>query len=203
MTERRVTVPGSGAVATAPDGVVVRLAMSASGDGPAEALAACGRVQDAVVDELRAAGASGLRVGGVSVGQERDPQRQRVMRPVGTSWLSATLGDLAHAGGAVERALSAGGQGVRLDDLSPVLGDTGPALAQARELAYADARGRALAYAALSGDRLGELVSLVEGGAASAGGVMTFMSAEASYAVPQADVDVSVSLVATWELLPP
>ena len=62
---------------------------------------------------------------------------------------------------------------------------------------------RALAYAALSGDRLGELVSLVEGGAASAGGVMTFMSVEASYAVPQADVDVSVSLVATWELLPP
>ena len=165
-------------------------------------LAACGQVQDAVLDVLREAGMSDLRLASVSVQQEFDHERGRPGGPRGTSQVVGRLPDTADAGEVVSRALAAGGRGVHLQGLTPTLSDRAAALAAARERAYADALVRAQQYAGLSGDRLGALLSVAEGGAAETGWVMQSAS-RASYDVPETDVDVSVGLVATWELLSP
>ena len=181
--------------------------MSAVGEGstPAEALVACGVAQEAALAALRTAGAVAVRTQGVTVHAEWDQQRGGLGDPRGTSELSARLPDRAAAGAAVTAALSEAGPMSRLHSLSPVVSDPSASLVQARRLAYDDARATAQQYADHAGAVLGPLLSLSEGEGVRhmptqrmAGHLESAMS---SYLVVQADSDVTVTVVATWELI--
>jgi uncharacterized protein len=199
VVERVIVVSGLGSSDAAPDGVLVRLAVSATADEPAAALAACGAAQDAVVAAL-----PGLpvRPGPVSVEPEWDHERQRPGRPRAVSALSVLLPDVAGAGEAVGAALVAGGTAVALQSLVPVLSDDADARERARAAAFADARRTAEHLAGLAGCGLGPVVSVREGGGGPDVRVARVLRAEADagFALPEGPVGVDAVLTVTWEL---
>lgn len=70
--------------------------------------------------------------------------------------------DLDRVGAAIDAAARAGGDATRIHGVRFTVEDTGPYLAQLRELAVADALAKAEHYAALADVSLGRLVLLQE-----------------------------------------
>ncbi len=196
MTERCVTTSGTATGPGVPDAVSVVLAIEVTAGTPAEALTACGEVQERVI---RALGVS-ASAGGLSVQPLWDHERNRPGRPQATSRVTAQLPDIALAGTVVTAALEVGGTAVRLESLSPFVSDTDAALATAREGAFAAARVAAEQYAALAGLRLGTVSSVQQAGAQVFHGVAAMAARRSGYEVPQGTQDVSASVTVTWEL---
>ncbi len=198
MDRRTVTTLGSGTASSLPDAVAVVLTLEVEGATPAEALRECGVVQGAVVAALGVVASAG----GLSVQPGWDHERQREGRPRALSTVSARLPDLGVAGAVVTAALDAGGRAARLHSLAPVVSDASAALTSARQRAFDDSYRSAAQYAGLAGGRLGPLLTLSEAG--GTGGSMRLAGSavmDASYEVANGPQDVSVSVVATWELL--
>ena len=72
--------------------------------------------------------------------------------------------DLGWVGEAIGAAAEAGGDAVRINSIRFTVEDTGPYMAQLRELAVTDALVKAEHFAALAGVPLGRLVGLYEAG---------------------------------------
>lgn len=203
---RTVTVPGAGAAPVPPDAVRVVLAASGRGATPAEALRECAQVQASATQALARHGVprSAVRAGGLRVEPQWDEARGRPGRPVATATLQIRLPDLASAGQVVTDVLDAGGPGLTLLSLRPVATEVRAALERAREDAWRDARRRAEQHAALADTALGPLLALQEGPGGPAGDGAARMqwlsSREESYSVADGDLDVQVTVVATWAL---
>jgi uncharacterized protein YggE len=117
--------------------------------------------------------------------------------------LDVTLRDLDTAGATISAAVDAGGDAARLQGVSYELGDDAALRAKARELAYADARGRAEQYAKLAGRELGDVVLVRERVTPSGPVAMATDSTMAtSSAVPIAPgtTDVTVTAEVRWSL---
>lgn len=190
---------GSGTAATRPDALRFAVALEVRGATPAEALTACGVVQDAVLAVLDVAGAQDLRPGGLQVQPGWDPEHDRPGRPQATSRLSALLPDPAEAGAVVEAALQAGGEAVRVEGLSPVVRDPGPVLVQAREAAWRDALATATQYADLAGASLGAVLEVREGDGTTRFEVLASRRG-GSYDPVGGDADVAAAVTVTWAL---
>ena len=200
MVERVIVVTGAGSSDAAPDAVLVRLAVSATADDPASALAACRAAQDAVVAAL---GGLPVSPGPVSVEPEWDHARQRPGRPRAVSSLSVVLPDVAGAGAVVTAALATGGPAVALQSLVPVLRDDAAARERARGAAFADARRTAEHLAGLAGCALGPVLSVREGSGPEARVALERSGRKSDvlgFAVPDGPVEVGAALTVTWEL---
>lgn len=97
----------------------------------------------------------------------------------------------------VEVTTAAGGDGVRIDAVTPVVRNPGAALDTAREWAFSDARRRAIHLAGLAGRQLGPVVTVREGGRPGEPGLVR-SAAESAYQ-PGAS-SVSAALEVTWSL---
>jgi len=204
--KRTVTVTGSGKAAVSPD--VVRLDLRVGHDaddvaaalsGAAEGIAKVGRVvrdkgvADADIRTLDAAVNQRWDNTGVAVGFTA---QQR---------LGVTVRRLEAVGEILEAAAAEVGNALLVDQVRLDVADRGDGLRQARDAAFADARGKAEQYAALSGTELGAVLGVAESGAVPLDGRRMKMAAMAMDAggmpVEGGDLDLVAAITVTWELV--
>jgi uncharacterized protein len=207
---RGIEVTGQGSATGQPDLVRIRLAVTATRAGVAEALAVC----DAAVRQLRTAlaarGVSGpdAATAGLSVTAEQVWSEQTGPRVTGyraDQELLVTSHDVAGLGVLLAEALAAGGDDVRLSGVEFAMQDDAGLRAAARTAAWADALARAGQLAELAGRGLGPVLDLLEQSDGWIGGPIPkvramAMSAPAEVSVDPGRVAVDVSLAVRWAL---
>ena len=202
-----VTVAGVGRVEREPDIARATLTVEATRETAAGARAVAAATAEAVIAAVREAGVAegDLRTASIDVNpawESRDGQMVRTGFTV-SSRLGVAIRDLESVGRVIDAALEAGATG--LDGVSFGLADTAPVAVEARRLAVLDAKARATTIAKAADTKLGALVDVTEGASDSPGPrpqarMMAAMAADVSTPVLPGRVEVSVSVVATWEL---
>lgn len=202
MTHTGVTVIGSGRAATAPDVVRIDLAAESSAATVQAALGAATEGQATIRAALIADGIDGadLRTTTTSVHVDYSPTGEGPRGYVARLGLSATVRDVAAAGGVVARALDAAGETARLDGMSFSHSDPSALLVVARQVAFADARAKAEQFAALAGRTLGEVVRVDE--TLGGGGPIPVFRAQAAFAgdlaVEPGEQEVTAAVTVRW-----
>ena len=160
-----ITVRGTGQVTRTPDlaRVSVGVETLAASAGEAQSVAS-GRMR-AVLTALREAGvaAADLATARMTLEPAFDYSGPTPRRTgyAATQAVAVRVRDLDALGGVIDRAIAAGATTVH--DVSLDVASPGQALAEARELAMADARARAETLARAAGVSLGRPLSIVEG----------------------------------------
>lgn len=207
-TKALVTVAGVGRVEREPDVARATFTVEATRETAAEARGVSAGIAEKVIAALREAGVGegDLRTASIEVNpswEQRDGQMVRTGFTV-TNRLGVAVRKLESVGSVIDAALGAGATG--LDGISFGLADTTSASVEARTLAVQDARARAQTIAKAADAKLGDLVDVTEGAAEVPGprpqARMMAAMAAADVATPvlPGRVEVSVSVVATWEL---
>lgn len=162
-----ITVGGRADVAGTPDTLRLDLSVIASAPSVSEALAKANGSADAVQRSLLGSGVArkDLQTSGLNISPEYDYPANGTARLKGyqvSESVSAKLRDLGRAGEAIGKAVGAGGNAVRVNQISLDLEDTGAMVSSARDKAFADAKAKAQQYAKAAGRSLGEVVSIAE-----------------------------------------
>lgn len=168
-----LAVQGEGVATARPDRAEVVVGAVAQAPTAAAAQQQVSATAQGIIGALRALGIPDTRVQTVDLSvtpvYARDqepreaPQEPRIVAFRASNRLRVTLDDLAKIGPAVDAAIRAGAN--QLESLSFELADPGPGR-EALRLAIADARAKAEVMASALGVRLGEVVDVVETGAA-------------------------------------
>jgi uncharacterized protein len=158
-----VTVTGQGDVAGRPDVLDVNLAVEATSPTVAEALkranTAAARIRDTFVHGGVAK--DDLQSSGVTINAMRKDDGTVTGYTVNQG-LTAKVRNLPRAGALLSAAIASGGDATRLNGASFSIDDDTALLAEARKLAFADARKRADLYAREAGRSLGRVVKVTE-----------------------------------------
>ncbi len=162
-----ITVGGTAKVAGTPDTLLLDLSVVATATTVSAALSSANRSAGAVQRSLLGSGVvkRDLQTSGMNISPDYDYSRSGVPRLKGyqvAESITAKLRDLVRAGDAIGRAVSAGGNAVRVNGISLDLEDTGALVSAARDKAFADARTKAEQYAKAAGRSLGDVVSIAE-----------------------------------------
>ena len=162
-----ITVGGSADVTGTPDTLRLDLTVVASGPSVSAALAKANGSAATVQKSLLGDGVAkaDLQTSGLSITPTYTYPKGGEPRLSGYSVsesLNARLRDLRRAGDAIGRAVSAGGDAVRVNGITLDLQDTGALVTKARDKAFADARAKADQYAKAAGRSLGEVESIAE-----------------------------------------
>ena len=208
MSERAsgITVSGAGRVPVRPDVLVARLGVEVVAGSVQDALDRSSAALASMATALREGGTPDADLGtaGASVYAAHD-QHGNQRGWTATQQLTAKLRDVGTAGDLISKAIAAAGDAARLHDVSfEVADDTGPR-AEARRLAFADARSKAELYAELAGRELGTVRAVAEGG--GEGGVRPFDGALMARAaagpmpVEAGSLDISVTVTVQWDFV--
>jgi uncharacterized protein YggE len=162
-----ITVGGRANVAGTPDTLRLDLSVVATAPSVSEALARANSSADAVQRSLIGSGVAkkDLQTSGLNITPEYDYPNNGTPRLKGyqvSESVTAKLRDLARAGDAIGKAVGAGGNAVRVNQISLDLEDTGVLVSSARDKAFADAKAKAEQYAEAAGRSLGDVVSITE-----------------------------------------
>lgn len=207
---REITVSATGRIAARPDTALVQLGAEAQAPALADATAEVARRMTAVVARLRALGLTDRDITTVAYAidplaaprrSEADPPRIVAYRAVNV--VQARIRRLEEAGRIVDAAVAAGANVVRR--LAFTLDDPAAAEREARARAVRSAEARARELADAAGVRLGELVSLSEGGPAPRPVVERFGRAavaamEAPGPVEPGQLEVVISVEARYRI---
>jgi len=158
-----VSVVGSGQVSGKPDVLRVTFGVEQVAPDVAAAVATVGERTDAVLAALRAQGVQDSQLGtsSVSVFQEyREPGTDPAYRASHTVLVETK--DLTGFGALLNAAVGAIGNSLTLHGLQFDIEDKSALLAQARELAFQEAKEKAAHLAALSGYSLGSVTAISE-----------------------------------------
>jgi uncharacterized protein len=199
---RTITVAGHGTAYATPDTAEVRVAAVHRDSGLSEALAGAESAREGVVSTSRRyVDASRVASTNLSVWPAHDNEG----RPAGFEArhsLTIRCDDLAQAGTLVTALAADVGHRLQVESVSLVVAEPGDAARVARERAFADAGERAEHLAGLAGATLGEVQSVVEGGAPSH--PMPFardaMAAKAETSFEPGSTAISTLLTVTFEL---
>jgi len=206
-----ITVGGRAIVAGTPDTLRLELSVVATAASVSEALASANRSAEAVQKSLLANGVQkkDLQTSGLNIAPEYDYSKTGEPRLKGyqvSESVSAKLRDLGRAGDAIGKAVSAGGNAVRVNGISLDLEDTGTLVSAARDKAFAEAKAKAAQYAKAAGRALGDVVSITEDVATSSPTPMPYaMRAgaaldKASVPIQPGSQDVSVSVTVVFSM---
>ncbi|MEZ5094254.1 SIMPL domain-containing protein [Nocardioides sp.] len=208
-TDRTIQVVGKGSATVVPDRLAFTVTVTAKRDTLDDALSAASASMDRVLGVLGKQGVakSDTQTTGLSMNPEyyypsgaprvltgyRVTQRLRVQVP-----------ELAKGGAAVS-AVVGSGEGVKVSNLSLVVGDPEQGIAEAREAAVEEAKAKAQQYADATGATLGEVVSVreVSAPASRPQPVSLRAAAKAAYdAVPirAGESDLTVRVQVVWGL---
>jgi uncharacterized protein YggE len=193
-----VTTVGEGEAPGRPDAMRLHLTVRHHGGTITEALAGCASAFEAVVEVARRFTDDGVGSRGMSVGEGH----QDSGRPAGyeaSHNLQVVCPDLGRAGQLVDAVAEAAPGRLRVDYVEPFLAVTEEMAALARERAFADARGKADQLAALAGQRVDGVLSVVEGtggGGPSPLGVARMAAASTTFEPGTAAVTATVTV--TW-----
>ncbi len=162
-----INVGGRAKVAGTPDTLRLDLSVVASATSVSEALAAASRsasvVQKSLLDNN--VQKKDLQTSGLNIAPEYDYSKSSSPRLKGyqvTESITARIRDLGRAGDVIGKAISAGGNAIRVNGISLDLEDTGALVSSAREKAFADAKAKAEQYARAAGRSLGAVISISE-----------------------------------------
>ena len=186
-----------------PDVAVVRVAVAHQADGVAEAFAGVDvavRLVGQVARDFTEP--TSISSANLSVWPAHDAQGQQSGFEARHSMVIG-CGDLAAAGELLTQLAKHVGDQLVVEGISLEVSDSGPALVQAREAAFADARVRAEHLAALSGEVLGQVLSMAEGGFGGGGregGGLAFAKAS-DMAIEPGQSTMAASLTVTWEFV--
>lgn len=162
-----INVGGRAKVAGTPDTLRLDLSVVASATSVSEALASANRSTSAVQKSLldNNVQKKDLQTSGLNIQPEYDYSNNSAPRLKGyqvTESISARLRDLGRAGDVIGKAISAGGNAIRVNGISLDLEDTGALVSSARDKAFADAKTKAEQYARAAGRSLGDVISISE-----------------------------------------
>ena len=201
-----VQVQGVGTATGTPDVLHVTIGVETGAATVADALASANAAAQNVHDALRDAGTADadLRTVNVHIYPRYDGNGQNTNGYLAGQDIAATLRDMGSAGATISTAVDAGGNAARLQGISYELDDDAALRSHARELAFADARGKAEQYATLAGRELGDVVLMRE--EVTGSGPVPMVAADSamasSGAVPIAPgtTDVTVTAEVHWSL---
>ncbi len=184
-----ITVVGEGEAEAAPDLAVFRIGVEARRPTVAEAREAAAGAQQAVIEALRGAGIEqrDIQTAQLSItpDYEYSEAGRRLLGYVVTNSVEVRARALDRVGPAIDAAVAAGGDLVRLEGLRFELEEADAAQAQARERAIEEARAKAAQIAAELGVTLGAPESVEEVSAtAPSPVVMRLEAAEARAETP-------------------
>jgi uncharacterized protein len=162
-----ITVGGRADVAGTPDTLRLDLSVVATAPTVTEALASANRSAGAVQTSLLRSGVQkkDLQTSGLDIQPSYDYPNGGTPRLKGyqvSESVSAKLRNLGSAGDAIGKAVTVGGNAVRVNGISLDLEDSGALLSSARDKAFANAKAKAEQYAKAAGRGLGEVVSITE-----------------------------------------
>lgn len=179
-----ITARGLGVVTGTPDLVTVSLGVQTRGPSAKGALDANNGSSTALIEVLKSRGvaAADLRTNGLSVNPTFGTDGRITGYEV-TNQVTATLRDIAAAGGLIDAAAEAAGDGIRVQQLAFSIDDDSALRAQARAEAVRQAQAQAVQLAEAAGVALGPIHSIVEVPAAGAPGPLReFQQADAAAA---------------------
>ncbi|MGB7819180.1 MAG: SIMPL domain-containing protein, partial [Ornithinibacter sp.] len=159
---------------------------------------------------LRAAATNGIadvdrRTTGMGIGTRWDHARGVVDGYTAHQALRLTVRDRDQAGAVLGALADAAGDALGVDQVSLEVSDPAPLLERAREVAFAEARGKAEQYAALSGRALGPVLRVRETPGADGPGPspLRVMAAESGASMPlePGESTVTTSVVVRFGLV--
>jgi uncharacterized protein YggE len=200
-SSRTVTVTGHGLATVVPDSAVVRVATVHRAAGVAEALSGVSASADRVAEVARERsllpGSTGL-----SIWPWLDQEGSAGGFEARHS-LAVRCATVEEAGDLLAALAEAVGDALVVDGVSLDVSNTSDARSTAAEAAWDDARAHAAHLAALTGATLGDVVAIVEGGAASAGAPSpaAFKTSETTARLEPGETSVHGALTVTWTLI--
>ena len=215
QTSTTATIAGAGIIVGArasvtgtPDTLRLDLSVVATAPSVSEALVSANRSAGAVQKSLLGNGVqkSDLQTSGLEIQPNYDYSSVGTPRLRGyqvSESVSAKLRNLGSAGNAIGKAVSAGGNAVRVNGISVDLEDTGALVSAARDKAFAEAKAKAEQYAKAAGRSLGNAVSIAEGVATPPPSPIAdkaVLAASASVPIQPGSQDVSVSVTVVFSI---
>jgi uncharacterized protein YggE len=202
---RRIVVNGSGEASARPDLAVISAGVVVQADTASAALADNTRAMNAVLEQLRASGlaAADMQTAQFAVsplfetprpGAETAPPR--IVGYQVSNQVTARVRDLDRLGGALDALVGAGANSI--DGPWFEIADPKQLEGEARDAAVADAIAKAKRSAAAAGVRLGEIISIEEGGSYAPPRPMMraeAMAADVPIAPGQTELSASVTIV--------
>ncbi len=205
---RYITVNAEGTVKVAPDAVRLTATVTTVAATNKEALAATATNSAAVRKALIAAGVSTKDIATQNITSYPEYKYDTsggssLIGYRGSQVFSVVIRAAATAGTVVDGAVTAGGDAVQINSVSPFLLDAAKAAESARAVAVKNAKAKATSYAKLLGVKLGKVNYLTENGSPSIS-VPVFAAAakaeDASTIVDLGQQDVTVSITIQWAL---
>ena len=205
-----ITVGGTAKVAGRSDTLRLDLSVVATASSVSQALAAANRSAAAVQKSLLGNGVAmkDLQTSGLSIQPNYNYSKNGAPRLTGyqvSESVSAKLRDLGRAGDAIGKAVSAGGNAVRVNEISLDIEDTGSLVSTARDNAFKDAKTKAEQYAKAAGRTVGVVVSIAEDintlpNPMPYGADNSFTSGRSSVPIQPGSQDVSVSVTVVFAM---
>ncbi len=204
-----ISVVGHGRAEGVPDLCRATLLATAMRSSVAAALEESERAARRIRDALAAGGVQprDAATGGVNLHAEEDYSGQRGPRLLGyraEHTIEVALRDLATAGRLLADAVAAGGDAVRLQDVSFAVQDDAELRSRARAAAWGHAHRAAEELAGLAGATLGRVVSIdegtVRGGRPPLPMSTRVMAASAEVGIEPGAAGVEVHVAVVWEL---
>ncbi len=158
-----ITVVGNASVSSVPDRAELSFGVESQGSSARTALSANAAEMRRVIAALKAAGATDLKTQSVSL-SPRYNEKSEPQGFVAINSVSATIKELAKAGGVIDAAVNAGANQVYGPSLSR--SDQAELYRQALKAAVENARSNAQVLAAAANLSLGRVTAIVEGGGA-------------------------------------
>ena len=199
-----IWVSGNGTISVAPDLAMLDFGVETRAANVSEANSQASIAMDAVIEALKARGVKDedIQTSRFSIyprydyiEEEKDGVRSSREVLVGYRVRNSgtvKLRDLDSVGEVIDEVVTAGGDNVRISDISFTLEDPKPKMAELREMAVADAQAKAEHLAELSDVSVGRLIYISEGAAAPS--VRGFAeSLDFAYAMPAAARAPSIS----------
>jgi uncharacterized protein YggE len=181
-----ITARGVGTITGTPDVVTVVLGVQTQGPSAQGALDANTRQATALINMLKSKGVADadLQTSELSVNPSYNPSTGKISGYEVTNQVTATLHDIAGAGGIIDAAGDAAGDAVRVQQLSFSIDDDSALRAKARADAVKQAQTQARQLAEAAGVRLGNIRSITESPAAPPPSPLYKQSMDAAGAAP-------------------
>ena len=204
---KHITVSGVGTSSITPDAVRFFASVSALAKSNKEALASASKSATAIRGALRDNGIAtkDIKTSSLTVYPEYNYTQDRGQELLGyraTQSFTVVIRKADNAGVVIDAAVTAGGDAIQLNGISPFLLNGAAATEKAREAAVADARARANSYAKYLGASLGRVISLTEVNAP----VYNFpimakgAAAEDATQIDLGETEVTVTVTVRWGL---
>lgn len=198
-----ISVTGTGEASAAPDLALLTVGVSVLRDSVREAREEAAEAMNAVIDSIKDNGVADediqTRRFSIQPDFDFDDGRRELRGFRVTNIVSAKLRDLDRVGDIIDDAAEAGEDAVEIQGLNFTIDDPDELQAQARDDAVADARAKAERLAELAGVKLGDPISISEGGfrlpqAIPLGAVALDEAARAPTPIEIGELEVSVSV---------